>query len=142
MAAEANRVVADVAWPLRTLLFLLTEREHSPDCHSQLGAAARGLLRYAFDHPDAASQLTVSAIGFVADTYASEPAASQTLLRELLTPERVRDHGDQDLPWLARKIKVIWEADPDFAVQIYGVTLARRLPIQAQPRSVTAVSCR
>jgi hypothetical protein len=126
-AAEANRVVVDVAWPLRTLLFLLTEREHSPECRSQLGTAARGLLRYALDHPDSASQLTVGAIGFVADTYASEPAASQTLLRELLTPERVRDHGDQDLPWLARKIKEIWEADPDFAVQIYGVTFGSEI---------------
>ena len=127
LAVEASHVVADVVWPLRTLLFLLTEREHTPQCRSQLGAAARSLLRYALDHPESASQLAVAAIGFVADTYASEPAASQTLLRELLTPERVRDHGDQDLPWLARKIKEIWEADPDFAVQIYGVTFGSEI---------------
>ena len=127
LAAEANHIVADVIWPLRTLLFLLTGREQSHDCRGQLGLAARGLLRFALDHPNIASHLTTSAIGFVADTYSSDPDASRSLLQEILKPDRVRDHGDEDLPWLARKIKTVWEVDPDFAVQIYAVTFGSEI---------------
>ena len=74
LAAEAHQIVADAVWPLRTLLFLLTSREHTPECHNQLGTAARGLLQFALDHPALPSHLTVGAIGFVADTYLSDPA--------------------------------------------------------------------
>jgi hypothetical protein len=111
---------ADTIWPLRTLLFLLTSRDHTPDCRSQLGTAARGLLHFALDHPNLPSHLTVSAIGFVADTYLSDIAASTAVLRRLLEPARIRDYGHEDLPWLARKIRPIWEADADFAVEIYA----------------------
>jgi hypothetical protein len=127
LAAEVNDIVADVVWPLRTLLYLLTGREQTPECRNQLGTAARALLRFAVDHPNFASYLTIAAIGFVADTYSSDPAASRSLLQEILKPERVRDHGHEDLPWLARKIKTVWEADPDFAVEIYGVTFGSEI---------------
>ena len=76
----------------------------------------------ALDHPDLPSHLTVGAIGFVADTYLSDIAASTAVLRQLLEPARIQDHGHEDLPWLARKIRAVWEADPDFAVDIYGTT--------------------
>jgi SpoVK/Ycf46/Vps4 family AAA+-type ATPase len=118
LAAEVH-IGADTIWPLRTLLFLLTSRDHTPDCRSQLGTAARGLLHFALDHPDLPSHLTAGAIGFVADTYLSDIAASTAVLRRLLEPARIRDHGHEDLPWLARKIRTVWEADADFAVEIY-----------------------
>lgn len=120
LAAEAQHVAADAVWPLRTLLFLLTSRDHTPECRNQLGAAARGLLRFALDHPDLPSHLTVGAIGCVADTYLSDIAASTAVLRRLLDPARIKNHGHEDLPWLARKIRAVWEADPNFAVDIYG----------------------
>jgi hypothetical protein len=128
LAAEANHIVADVVWPLRSLVFLLTGREEkNPECRRQLGAAARGLLRFALDHPTIASRLTISAISFVADTYVSDLAASTALFQEILEPDRIRDHGHEDLPWLAGKIKEVWEADPDFAVEFYGVTFGTEI---------------
>jgi hypothetical protein len=45
LAGEANEIVADVVWPLRTLLYLLTGREESAESRIRLGTAARSLLR-------------------------------------------------------------------------------------------------
>ena len=120
LTAEVQHALADTIWPLRALLSLLTSHAHAPECGKQLGIAARRLLDFALDRPDLPSQLTISAIGFVADTYLSDVPTSTTVLRKLLEVGRIRDHGHEDLPWLGRKIKAVWEADPDFAVDIYG----------------------
>ncbi len=120
LTVGAQYVLADTIWSLRALLSLLTSHTHASECGRQVGIAARRLIGFALDHPDLPSQLMLSAIGFVADTYLSDVPASTTVLRKLLESGRIRDHGHEDLPWLARKIKAVWEADPDFAVDIYG----------------------
>ena len=132
LAEQASHIVSDSKWPLRTLLFLLTGRHHTPKCHSRLGIASRTLLRFALDHPDLPSHLTIGAIGFVADTYASDMIASTAVLRKILEPNRILHHGHEDLPWLARKIKPVWQADPDFAVDVYGATFGTAITDQTK----------
>ena len=107
------------AWPLRTLLFLLTERNQTTAQRAKLGSASRDLLRYALSN---AQQLATPAIGFVADTFESDPAASRQLLSSLFSPERFNTHGDDDIPWLTRKLGKLLLADPEFVVEIYEKT--------------------
>jgi hypothetical protein len=120
-AAELGQHVEFTAWPLRTLLFLLTERNQTTDQQAKLGSASRVLLRYALL---SAQQLVTPAIGFVADTFASDPAASRQLLSSLFSPERFNAHGDDDIPWLTRKLGKLLPADPEFVVEIYEKTFA------------------
>lgn len=122
-AAYAN----DVLWPLRTLLHLLVERPMTTPQRAQLGEGARAILGNALDRPNIPSQLTAAAIDFVGATYATDIPASRNLLLRLMEPTRFEAHGDQEIPWLARKIRPISEVDPDFAVEIYGVVFGREI---------------
>jgi hypothetical protein len=119
LASAASAHVTELAWPLRTLLFLLVERINTSEQYGLLGRAARRLLDYALGQPDQSSQLASAAIGFVADTFVSDPAASRQSLERLLTPDRLRDHAHEDMPWLARKVQKIGESDPAFVPEIY-----------------------
>ena len=98
LASEASAHVTALAWPLRTLLYLLVERVTSADQRVLLGQSSRRLLQYALGQPDQSSQLASAAIGFVADTYASDPAASRRSLERLLTPDRLLDHAHANMP--------------------------------------------
>ncbi|KVF18379.1 ATP-binding protein [Burkholderia cepacia] len=120
-AAELGGVVEQVAWPLRTLLFLLTGRNLTPDQRAQLGSASRALLRHGLSSVE---ELVTAAIGFVGDTYGSDPAASRQLLRSLFLPARFDAHGDDDIPWLTRKLDAILAVDPEFVLEIYEKTFA------------------
>jgi hypothetical protein len=124
LAAELGQVVAQIAWPLRTLLFLLTAHNYTPDQAGQLGSASRDLLRYALT---AADPLVSPAIGFVGDTYGTDPVASRELLQSLFYPARFDAHGDADIPWLTRKLDAISAADPEFVLEIYEKTFARSI---------------
>jgi hypothetical protein len=119
LASEASAHVTELAWPLRTLLFLLVERINTSEQYGLLGRAARRLLDYALSQPDQSSQLVSAAIGFVADTFVSDPAASRRSLESLLTPDRLRDYAHEDMPWLARKVTKISACDPAFISEIY-----------------------
>jgi hypothetical protein len=121
-ASELGQLVAQVAWPLRTLLFLLTEQGYRADQGGQLGSASRDLLRYALT---AADPLVAPAIGFVGETYGADPVASRELLRSLFSSARFEDHGDEDIPWLTRKLDAISAVDPEFVLEIYEETFAR-----------------
>ena len=123
-AAELGHYVEFTAWPLRTLLFLLTERNQTSDQLAKLGSASRDLLRYALSN---AQQLVTPAIGFVADTFASDPAASRQLLSSLFSPGRFNVHGHDDVPWLTRKLGKLLLADPEFVVEIYEKTFAETI---------------
>lgn len=122
LAAELGGIVGRVAWPLRTLLFLLTGRNLTPDQRTQLGAASRALLRHGLS---SAEELVTPAIGFVGDTYGSDPAASRQLLGSLFLPGRFDAHGDDDIPWLTRKLDAILAVDPEFVLEIYENTFSR-----------------
>jgi hypothetical protein len=119
LASEASTHVAELAWPLRTLLYLLVERVTTPESFVLLGQATRRLLHHALAHPDGSSQLASTVIGFVADTYVTDPAASRALLERLLTLDRLREHAHEDMPWLARKVLTIGASDAAFVPAIY-----------------------
>lgn len=121
-ASELGSLVEQLAWPLSTLLFLLVDRNQAPGQRAQLGSVSRELLRYALSN---AEQLVRAAIGFVADTYESDPVASRQLLSSLFLPDRFKAHGDDDIPWLTRKLDAILAVDPEFILEIYEKTFAR-----------------
>ena len=127
LAAQAAAHADEVLWPLRTLLYLLIERPAAPRQRLQLGQGARAVLKSALDRSDTPSQLTASAIDFVGATYATDIAGSRELLRRLLEPARFEARGDREMPSLARKVRSISEADPDFAVEIYDVVFGRQI---------------
>jgi ATPase family associated with various cellular activities (AAA) len=119
LASEASTYIAELAWPLRTLLYLLVERVSMPEQLELLGQAARQLLQFSLGHSDPISQLVSASIGFVADTYGSDPVTSRQSLERLLAPDRLRDHAHEDMPWLARKVLTIGTFDPAFVPEIY-----------------------
>ena len=121
-ASELGRIVEQVGWLLRGLLFLLIERAQTPDQQEQIGSASRNLLSYALNKEE---HLVSAAIGFVGDTYGSDPVASRQLLGSLFLHSRFESHGDEDIPWLTRKLDSILKVDPEFVVEIYEKTFAR-----------------
>jgi SpoVK/Ycf46/Vps4 family AAA+-type ATPase len=119
LASEASTHISQLAWPLRTLLYLLVERIGTQKQFAPAGQAARRLLEYALGQTDQSAQLASSAIGFVGDTYVSDPVASRRSLEQLMTPARLREHAHEDMPWLARKVLKIGASDAAFVPEIY-----------------------
>jgi hypothetical protein len=105
---------------------LLTERVTDRAQIANLGIASRRLLSHSLDVPSEAA-LVSAAVGFVGDTYAADPDASRALLRRLFEPDRFAAHGDEDIPWLARKIEPIAIVDPNFAVEIFRDAFAEAI---------------
>lgn len=118
--------VAAVTWPLRLLCHLLIERTGDAEDRRDLGTAARSLLAYAFESKPGGF-VTEAAIGFVADTYATDPKGSRTLLTQVFDDERFQAGGWTSVPALARKIDVIAPQDSDFAANIYREVYARSI---------------
>ncbi|MDQ5987911.1 MAG: hypothetical protein CSYNP_03659 [Syntrophus sp. SKADARSKE-3] len=127
LASRAAEHVEETAWPLRTLLYALYEHITTEADRAHLGIAARRLLAYCLDLPNITPQLTVSAVDFVAVTYASDISASRKLLRRLFEPEHFQSYADQEIPWLARRIKHVSEVDPDFVTEIYAEVFSREI---------------
>ncbi len=125
-APAVARLAASVevtAWPLRVLIHLLIDRVGTTDERAKVGTGARALLRFALGSEEK-NNLAVLAIGAVADTYATDPEASHALLSEILTPERLARFASDEAPAVARKIKAIAQADPEFAADIYRAIYA------------------
>jgi len=123
LAEGMSEHVADVAWTLRSLLFITAERQELVARKGNLGVAARRLLRHALT-TSGASPLVAAAIGFVGDTFSSDVDASRELLRAIFSPERFSDHAFEELPWLARKVEIIAQSDPGFVIEIYKKAFA------------------
>ncbi|MGF6924286.1 hypothetical protein [Paraburkholderia sp. 40] len=105
---------------LRVLLLRLVGFPPASAFLSELGVASRVLFNYALDQSQSASSLVVAAINLVCDTYSSDRDSSRACLQRLLEPERMVLHAHTEIPWLARKVANFINADPTFAVQIYG----------------------
>ncbi|MGV7219338.1 AAA family ATPase [Bradyrhizobium sp. UFLA05-112] len=119
LASATSNHISDIAWPLRTLLFLLSERTLMPQQLAELGLASRRLLDHAIRQTGKWSQIASAAVGFVADTFESDGAASRRCLEQVLTPDRLRNHAHEEMPWLARKVLKIGNGDPSFVPDIY-----------------------
>ncbi|MBR0840482.1 ATP-binding protein [Bradyrhizobium liaoningense] len=122
LAGTLGETIDGVAWPLRTLLFILTTQEPTPEQWASIGSASRSLLRFSLNSEE---QLVTQAIGFVADSYGSDPDASRQLLASLFDASRFEAHGDDDIPWLTQKLRSILASDPEFVLTIYEETFAR-----------------
>ncbi|WP_315767589.1 MULTISPECIES: hypothetical protein [unclassified Bradyrhizobium] len=132
LAHELGEEIDGVAWPLRTLLFILTTQAPTPEQWVWIGLASRSLLRFSLASEE---QLTTQAIGFVADSYASDPGASRKLLSSLFDPSRFDAHADDDIPWMTQKLRTILASDPEFVLEIYEKAFARGIT----DRSTTSI---
>ena len=108
---------------LRVLVHLLINTAKPPQVSSEIGVAARALLRDAFDHQEPGAR-TASLIPFVVATFATDPVASRALLEMIFDPPRFAAHNWEDVPALCREIGKLAEATPDFVARIYAETYA------------------
>ncbi|MEA3197949.1 MAG: hypothetical protein QOF32_2001, partial [Gammaproteobacteria bacterium] len=120
-----------VAWPLRLLGFLLIERVTDDELRTDLGVAMRALLSYGFTLDDSRLYV-VSTLGFVADTFSTAPGPSRVLLETVLSDSRFDRFASDEIPALARKIKTLADADPDFAAKFYGLVYTRGIEVDRQ----------
>jgi hypothetical protein len=132
LANALGKEIDGIAWPLRTLLFILTGQAATPEQWSQIGLASRSLLRFSLSSQE---HLVTQAIGFVADSYGSDAGASRQLLASLFAPARFDVHADDDIPWLTQKLRTILGSDPSFVLEIYEKTFARGIA----DRSTTSI---
>ena len=91
----------------------------TPDQAASLGKAARNLLEFAWARTPRFDPLVTNALIAVAKTFATDPAASTILIRRALEPEHLKEHGYQELRWIAQEVKNIARSDPVLAVDIY-----------------------
>ena len=114
--------VAAVAASVRFLLYqFIDRRSESVPPPKELGVTSRSLLAYGFGLSDPGI-LVQTSIGFVADTYGSDPQTSRQLLSKVFEDERLQRFAPVEVPSICKKIRVIADADPGFAVEIYGRT--------------------
>jgi hypothetical protein len=69
-----------------------------------IGRAARDLLRFAWSREPRADLLAINSLIAVAKTFATDPQASATLLRQAIEPIHVQKYGYQELRWIAGQI--------------------------------------
>lgn len=116
-----------VGWATRVLLADLIERgPHGTTQHQELGKTARRLLEFAWSPAGQNRNLVITSITAVCDTYSSDPVESSALLRQALTPERVRQDGSTNLYWLAQKAQHLVKVDPTFTRDLYVATFTYR----------------
>ncbi|MQW42536.1 hypothetical protein GHK68_09345 [Sinorhizobium meliloti] len=103
----------------------------SPEALSAFGLAARALLARCLAEPEY-RHARAHAITFVGASFSSDAPASRNALTPLLASSYLDQHGHKEAPTLARHIKEIWRADPDFAVEIYRSIYSQSLPEPVQ----------
>ena len=114
--------VGAVAASVRFLLYqFIDRRSESVPPPRQLGVTSRSLLAYGYGLREPGILVRAS-IGFVADTYETDPQASRGLLAKVFEEERLQRFAPVEVPPICKKIRVIADADPGFAVEIYGRT--------------------
>jgi hypothetical protein len=89
------------------------EREH-------VGAAARDLLEWVWQQPNYNGWVVGRAIEAVARTFETDAAASEDLLRRVLTRERLEEHGYQEMPELAGEAGRLVPLAPGFVRDVYA----------------------
>lgn len=125
--------IRDLSDATRLLLMMLFERDElsEPALLAVFGRAARALLALAWN-ADPPMQLTATnAIRCVGKSFASDPAASRSLLDRILRDPRFSDHADEEAPWLAEQIMPIARSDGEFAIEIYRVLYMRDISDQS-----------
>lgn len=119
--------VRELSDPTRFLLHTLFDKGNLDDADllHTFGRAARALMGLAWAADPPMQQTATNAIRFVGKSFASEPAASRTLLDQILRDPHFSTHADREATWLAEQIMPIARSDPDFAIEIYRVLYSR-----------------
>lgn len=116
------------AFPLRALALTAMEKlkEASAEQLNSLGAASRTMLAYTMrELPDVPNMISAW-IQVVCRTLATQPTASEDLLRRLLEPARMNERGFLEIPWLSREISHAFGAAPIFARDTYAAAFTHR----------------
>jgi hypothetical protein len=86
-----------------------------------MGRTSRAIFDAAWDSEHHDRALIRHAISAVVRTFASDPAASEELLRRLLTHERLAAYGYEEIPALAHELSSLFGVAPEFCVDVYEV---------------------
>jgi hypothetical protein len=110
-----------VAYPLRTVLWELTERfaEFSTAQQQAIGNASRRSLEFAWRREPRDRGLVIHAIGFVCRAFTSNPHESATLLRRALKPDHIRSHGHEELVHIAEHVGDLAAVDAALIRDLY-----------------------
>ncbi|HEX6860981.1 MAG TPA: hypothetical protein VF138_12385 [Caulobacteraceae bacterium] len=104
----------------RALISILVDRPGSAAHHAALNAGAVRLMQRAMAEPGGGAEFTNYVIPLVARTYAADPAASRKQLSAIFDQDRFERLGHIEAPALAREIRPVATADPDFTLTTYA----------------------
>lgn len=123
LAGELAGSVRRISLSLRFLVHLILNAATPPQVATEVGIAARALLRDAFDHEEPHAR-AVWLIPYVVTTFATDPVASRALLDAVFDPRRFTTHSWEDVPALCREIGKLAPTAPDFVARVYAKTYA------------------
>jgi hypothetical protein len=119
VVARLSAHVAATEYPLRILLddLVRTGPPLAGDDLDHCGIAARRLLEYAWTQQRTpAVRLAIEA---AVATAASDPTATETLLRQAIVPTQLEAWGYQDLHWIAKAVPHLPTLIPGFVEDLY-----------------------
>lgn len=105
---------------LRTLISVVcdTPDQFTPSQRASAGVAARRLFEFAMQE-DANRWLLRIGLVCVCRTFESDLRESAKLLRRIIEPDCIREHGFELLFWLAREVERLAKFDPPLVTDIY-----------------------
>jgi hypothetical protein len=120
----AQRLTPRRAGMTRALLATLLDHRDatSRDALAAGAAAARKLLRWAWDA--GLDPIAESGIDAVRQTFATAPEESEALLRRVLDPARMSQHGYREMPRLTNDIETLIPHSPAFVADVYRAAFA------------------
>lgn len=107
---------------IRALIAVTTESigGATPVQRSAFGSAARRMLAFAWAQPTRNGNMVITALDAVAASFDSDVAASEALIRNSIDLPHMKQHGHEELHWLARYMKPIIKGKAAFAAEIYA----------------------
>lgn len=110
----------ETVYPASWILWKLTDKgDLSPSERVQAGASSRRLLTFAWDQERRDSALVGRSMRCVCRTFATDTAASVTLLRRAIEPAHLAEHGHDELITLADEAIALVPHDPRFVGDLY-----------------------
>ena len=122
----AETISPDVVVPLQALTWALShewDRMQEPAAES-FGRAARALLHHAWNVQD--RRLVRLGISAVAISFSTDPHESELLLRRVIHPDRLPEHGWEELGGLADQVGRLARVAPAFVADIYVAAFGYR----------------
>ena len=86
---------------------------------ADVSLAARRVFDMTWEAPRRNGQMIIHVLRTVASTFITDPRESEIRIRRALEPERVRDHGYEELHWLAHEVKALIRIDSELVADIY-----------------------